>query len=654
MIFTNREEKLVDAFLELGSLSLKEMSDILQVSSRTVYRTLSDLMLTLKTENIHVVKKGKQYYLEGDLTPLKNANDSTTIISNRLLGITYDLLNSSKPLINEELQRKYQVSNVTIIQSISQIEERLKDFKLDIVRNRGYLIEGTIWEKRKVLAILLTNAISTQDFNNDQYNLFECLNKDILNHCKISFDKEKSNLGDLDPKIRQYLIILLALADNTLPTNLVGSVSRKALGISQSIFTNLSKLVSSKLYGLQEVLFFASILDETDLMRQETPLFQERFDGDFYYSVSQLIDMVSRLTKIEFFRDKQLFHFLFQHLKLSLAVPILFPEFSRNHVAYLATQNNTYLHNVVSLVVKDIFPNYIQNDYEYSLLTLHFASSLRRSPDIYPISMLLVTDERPLVRSVLVSKIKSAAPFVGDIRVISTSQLKDHDTEDYDYCLSTKHIFQYQMDIISIFPSTKEIIELQERLQDVQLNRTIRQRKRDVEIKKYDIQTYLSASTHLLRNFKLISYSNPKEFTEMVNTLVNYLDNVSEKSYLAAKLVSRFDESPMAIPKTNLLLLHTQSHAIVESQFLVVQLDKPVLSKSMNHELEEVHRVLVMLTKINESDEVRDLMTAISQSIIENNLYTEIYKTGNREILYQLLNTIFNERIKKLEEKNEI
>ena len=136
----------------------------------------------------------------------------------------------------------------------------------------------------------------------------------------------------------------------------------------------------------------------------------------------------------------------------------------------------------------------------------------------------------------------------------------------------------------------------------------------------------------------------------MVNTLVNYLDNVSEKSYLAAKLVSRFDESPMAIPKTNLLLLHTQSHAIVESQFLVVQLDKPVLSKSMNHELEEVHRVLVMLTKINESDEVRDLMTAI----IENNLYTEIYKTGNREILYQLLNTIFNERIKKLEEKNEI
>lgn len=49
------------------------------------------------------------------------------------------------------------------------------------------------------------------------------------------------------------------------------------------------------------------------------------------------------------------------------------------------------------------------------------------------------------------------------------------------------------------------------------------------------------------------------------------------------------------------------------------------------------------------SEEVRDLMTAISQSIIENHLYTEIYKTGNQSIIYEMLNTIFNEKIKKLE-----
>ena len=53
-----------------------------------------------------------------------------------------------------------------------------------------------------------------------------------------------------------------------------------------------------------------------------------------------------------------------------------------------------------------------------------------------------------------------------------------------------------------------------------------------------------------------------------------------------------------------------------------------------------------MLTKLDESEEVRNLMTAISQSILENNLYTEIYRTGNQEIIYHLLNTIFNEKLR--------
>ena len=52
MLLTKREEQLVKAFLQVGKLSLKEMGDVLQVSSRTVYRTLSDLMLTLETHNI--------------------------------------------------------------------------------------------------------------------------------------------------------------------------------------------------------------------------------------------------------------------------------------------------------------------------------------------------------------------------------------------------------------------------------------------------------------------------------------------------------------------------------------------------------------------------------------------------------------------------
>ena len=67
MLFTNREEQLIKAFLELGKLSVKEMMELLKVSTRTVYRTISDLTLSLEPLGIQLIKEGKKYYLEGDL-----------------------------------------------------------------------------------------------------------------------------------------------------------------------------------------------------------------------------------------------------------------------------------------------------------------------------------------------------------------------------------------------------------------------------------------------------------------------------------------------------------------------------------------------------------------------------------------------------------
>lgn len=165
MLLTKREEQLVKAFLKLGKLSLKEMIDILQVSSRTVYRTLSDLTETLSSQGIDLVKEGKKYYLTGDLQALEAFEAVDFYSANqRLTMMTYQLLTSQEPVTNDYLQDLFFVSNVTVIQDIASIEKRLLDFDLRLSRQKGYLIEGTVSQKRRVLAILLANAISVQDF----------------------------------------------------------------------------------------------------------------------------------------------------------------------------------------------------------------------------------------------------------------------------------------------------------------------------------------------------------------------------------------------------------------------------------------------------------------------------------------------------------
>lgn len=65
MLLTKREEQLLKAFLNYGKLSIDNISDILKVSRRTVYRVLNDLTNSLNTLNIGIVKEDQKYYLTG-------------------------------------------------------------------------------------------------------------------------------------------------------------------------------------------------------------------------------------------------------------------------------------------------------------------------------------------------------------------------------------------------------------------------------------------------------------------------------------------------------------------------------------------------------------------------------------------------------------
>lgn len=165
MLLTKQEEQLLKAFLEFGKLSIDNISDILKVSKRTVYRTIVDLTDSLATLDVDIVKEENKYQL---LENLENLSDFTTQVvytrNERLNLITYRLLISDEQVTSDDLQEQFAVSNVTIIQDIADIEKRLKDFDLILERKKGYFLSSPTYNKRRVLAILLTNNISLPNF----------------------------------------------------------------------------------------------------------------------------------------------------------------------------------------------------------------------------------------------------------------------------------------------------------------------------------------------------------------------------------------------------------------------------------------------------------------------------------------------------------
>ncbi len=161
MLLTKREEQLLKAFLKFGKLSMDNMSEMLGVSKRTVYRTLSDLTNSLATLGIAIIKENNKYYLSGDFENISELSAQATYTRNERLNlITYNLLISRENITNESLQDQFGVSNVTVIQDIADIEKRLKDFNLVLKRRKGYgLAVGHSQMKRRLLAILLTQNI---------------------------------------------------------------------------------------------------------------------------------------------------------------------------------------------------------------------------------------------------------------------------------------------------------------------------------------------------------------------------------------------------------------------------------------------------------------------------------------------------------------
>lgn len=649
MLLTKREEQLLKAFQEYGKLSINQMTDILQVSKRTTYRTIADLTESLDTIQVSILKESGKYYLHGQLDRLTTFESQESFSrEERLSWICLMLLLEDEGLTNEALQTTFLVSNVTIIQDVAQIEERLQQFDLILNRqHKGYQLVGDAGTKRWLAAVILTDVYAVADFKRLADVTFPHFDVAQFQVAQQVFQEEVENIPECDTKMGHFLIALLSLANvNTLETKTY-AISRMAMDITQSLFRSYAKLIG-RFYSLQEILYFASRLDEFVIKRQPVPLFQEQVDSEFYYNISNLIDKVSLYTKINFAKDQVLFKFLFNHVRLSLAVPEMFRETSNPAVTHHALKQSSYLHRVITLLIKDIFPPYLQTQNEFELITLHFASSLKRSPDIYPVRLLLLTDERPLARELLMTRIRHLAPFIERLTVKSLSQYETLDDRLYDAILTTRPSTEGHY-YIPIFPDGKALLELQDYLQDVQENRDIVMREALPEESSYDSQEYLRAAHELLSTFSLFQVDNAKHFDQSVATIVAQLPGISDTNYLTQKLIQRFHQSPMAIPDTGLMLLHTQSHTVETSGFYICDLTKTISAVSMNQQTENVSRVLIMLTKTSENDSVRDLMTAIGQSIIENHLYTEIYKTGNKAIIYQLLNQIFTNKIKQLE-----
>ena len=153
------------------ALSIKEIAKATKIKERTLYREIKNLESSLNQFGINLAKEKSKYVLKGDLSVLDSSvfeasfEDYAYLTETRLNLILCFLILSEDTSI-KDISEKLTLSYNTVATAIGTIEKILSDYKLTLIRKKGYGIgiEGSEIDRRVLLISLLCNEISDEEF----------------------------------------------------------------------------------------------------------------------------------------------------------------------------------------------------------------------------------------------------------------------------------------------------------------------------------------------------------------------------------------------------------------------------------------------------------------------------------------------------------
>ena len=113
------------------------------------------------------------------------------------------------------------------------------------------------------------------------------------------------------------------------------------------------------------------------------------------------------------------------------------------------------------------------------------------------------------------------------------------------------------------------------------------------------------------------------------------------------QLLERMHLAPIGLPQTGIGFFHCLSEEVKNPFFGIYDLAKSVPILDINKDSMELKRVLLMLAPEDIDSSTKEILGAISASMVESNLNLEIFNLGTKENIEKLLNDLFVNIIKK-------
>ncbi|MCM3133568.1 BglG family transcription antiterminator [Paenibacillus polysaccharolyticus] len=685
MSITKRQREIVEFLLEHPhEVTAGEIAVEVKVSTRTVHRELLMIEQWLEPLGMRLEKKsGTGIRIDSgsdDLSALRQKLEGNEYVEftpeERKLFMLCILLDEAEPVKLLALASDLKVTVSTATTDLDDLESRIRQAGLKLVRRRGYGVKITGSEAiyRRAIAALALEVLDESDlFGRQPEQGGSIVNQKLLSmigHSDVLTIENALWQPDIEwlEKIpeRQYMKLLIQLSAAVVRIRKGFNIERSSSGaktvegaetvaeqheqrVPTFMASRLCSVLSSQLevsFSGEEQAYFHQLLTETEQQIHSSRLLPID-DLILMDRVHSLTDQMQQRTGYAFHEDRLLREGLIAHM-----VPVMERleghQMIRNPLLQQIRKDYDTLFEQVKRSVLHAWPGAEVPDEEIGFLVMHFGASIERLRALkQEIRAIVVCNSGIGSSRMLSSRLSKEFPEIQIIDSVSWYEAARMPTDEYDLVLSTVDLPMEEDQYYKVSPllTAEESESLRHFIKTTTLQRQHRKSPdmgKETPTRRISdadgMEATLLEIVRIIGKFQVHAMDNAHlDFAQSVLGMckVAHRSGILKDPGEVAKLLEvRELMGSQKIPGTQLALFHTRSESIYKPSISLFQLEEPLLRTV--EDPEGVSHVLLMLGPKELSKESLEVLSEISALLLQEEMITLLGKGNRDEIIHYL------------------
>jgi mannitol operon transcriptional antiterminator len=678
---------------ETQYITIANIAEKLNVSSRTILRELDEVERLLKLNDVSLDKKpNRGLFVNGSI------EDKTNILQllemqgekkvyaphERQTIILSELLQNQNPTKLYYFTKIFNVSEGTISRDLDSLEGWMKQYSLKLIRQPGLgiYVEGSEGEIRRAIVNLIYENVDQNHLHNFIRENFKISAERQLG-IEIRMRNRLLNLIDRDTiskleiliheveDIMRYsfadsayvgLVVHLALAVQRIRNNEKITIDKKYLDeisnkpeytAAEHLVKNMEKALSISI-PRDEIAYITMHM----IGAKNRDTFYDKQDG--VMGGFELVKLARDMIKVA---EQESNCYLEQNQKLLIGLV--------NHLetAISRIKMNMDIRNPLLDEIKAFYPHIMEiskkcaeviegrfdikiPESEIGYIAMHLGAAIdKREIDDRIVYKAAVACPSGIGASrMLASRIENEYENIMVSDVISTIKLEEYvlEKEEVDFIISTVPISGVALPVIVVTPllTLTDKLMIDKYLKECNAQEKVGGRdKRTVDLKSKLIQMskYSESIIELLDHLFILDDCTAVSIKELIAVASEQLGDSAEKQVILEQdLADRESKGNTRISGKEFVLIHCRSGAIDRIQLGVIRLQNPISYTNNRGEPENICFAVIMVAPLQSPKEPLEVIGEVSRLLIEKSNFLRIIKEGSQQSIYEELSKRLN------------